>query len=235
MTDMHDVKQVLGMAQDIVFKVGDAVARAGGDSYWGLRHLTTPEGQKTLARIGAVIADANARSGRIKEVPVERRITLKEAIERCHFDEVDPLVEFLFTLPESPDIVREVVPISILGFGYDIEVWGGLEKMVAQLKRRHYRPATLGEGLALAETKEHNLGVTFFLGSTADGPDGVTPMVCYLDECLNDWDQGKQCRTGTKCLRVIEADDRLVRRIDEISKRNKDNSSERSWVLAVRE
>lgn len=234
MYDMREMEHYLGLGQDVLFKLGAAIGKAGGDPYYGLRLLTKPEGQPVLAQLGAIIADHKmAGGGYIKKVGVERRINLKQAMEPCCFDEVDPQVETLFSLPESPGIVREVVPISILCFDYEVKAWGDLNAMVAQLKEKSYRPATLGELLALAETKEYRLGATFALGTVVEKYPGPK-LICYLDEHLGDWDQGKQCRVGKKCLKVANAD-HLAETIGEIRQRNKDNHSERSWLLAVRE
>lgn len=231
MNDVNDVRHILGLSQDVIFKLCDAIAQAGGNGYWGLRHLSTSEGQQTLAKIGALIADH--RDSHIKRIVVERRMSLKEAMDRCEFDEVDPRIETLFSLPESPDIVRETVPISILCNDYGVELWGGLEKVVAQLKKKSYRPATLGELLALIEHGEYNLGATFALGSVVEKyPD--PKLVCYVDEVFSDWDESIRSRTSKKSLKIANAD-RLAEVVGEIRQRNKDNSSERSWVLAVRE
>lgn len=232
MNDMNDVRHCLGLTQDIVFKLGDAVARAGGDSYRGLRLLTTPEGQNVLARIGGILADGNNPD--IHMVAVERRITLNEAIGQCHFDEVDPRILEVFSLPESSDIVRETVAITILCCPYGIDVYGGVEKTTAQLKEQGRRPATLGELLAMAETEDGcNCGATFALGSVAKTSHG--DFVCYVDEEFSDWDEATHRRTPRRCLRMVEADHRLVEKILEIGKRNEKNCSERSWILAVRE
>lgn len=231
MNDMHDVRHILGLSQDIIFKLGDAIARAGGDAYWGLRHLSTSEGQQTLAKIGALIADH--RDSHIKRIVVERRMPLREALDRCEFDEVDPRIETLFSLPESPDVIRETVPISILCNDYGVELWGGLDKVLAQLKNKSYRPATLGEMLALIESKQYNLGATFALGTVVEKYPGPK-LVCYVDEVFSDWDETIKSRTSKKSLKVANAD-HLAEVVGPIRQRNKDNSSDRSWVLAVRE
>lgn len=232
MNNMNDVRHILGLSQDVIFKLCDSIAQAGEDGYLGLRYLSTPEGQQTLCKIGTLIADR--RDHHIKRTLVERRITLKEAIGRCEFDEVDSRIETLFSLPESPDIVRETIPISILCNDYGIELWGGLDKAMAQLKKRSYRPATLGELLALIEHKEYNLGATFALGSVVEKYPNPK-LVCYVDEVFSDWDEAnRRWRSSTKSLKLANAD-HLAEVTGEIRNRKEGDSCGKSWVLAVRD
>ncbi len=232
MESLQEMKHYLGFGQDILFQLGAAIEQAGGNGYWDMRPLTRPEGKKILAQIGAIITDHRMiGSGDIKRVTVERCISVREAIERCHFRKVDPRIEKRFSFLESPDINREVVPIALLSHGHDVMMWGNEEQMVAEMKKKGYRPANLCELLALVAAGKFNLGATFALGSV-DECRSDPKLACYVD-AYHEQDGGHDV---TVCLKVTKTDVvSLTETMNEIRDRRPDSHADKRWILAVRE
>lgn len=226
--DTFEVKSVMGFAGDVLGKLMDATEIAGGrNGYDCLRLLTTPKGQATLAQIGGILADA--RDPDIHKVSVERRISLSDAIDLCNFDEVDPRIREVFSLPMSITVIVENVDIAAINCYGQMGCFGR-DTTIEVLKKQGRRSVTLGELLAAARPNGHlNAGATFALGTvSADG------FICYADQRFSDWDKQAKCRPLKRSLRMVEVS-KLVETIDEIGRRDPNNQSERSWILAVRD
>jgi len=221
MVNRADVTQITGHINDVIGKLMTAAETAGAkNGHECLHFLTKPSGQKTLAKIGEILADVQEKS--LDHITVELR-PLSHSIAMCQFDSVDLGLELLFTEPFLKQ--QSVGPADIVTITAGITFTATIER----LERQGRRPATLAELLAQNRNPVNvREGATFALGTVAITPNGS--FVCYVHAGYDDDELallvgGDKLPPPKRHLKMIKVGD-----ISDVSHVVGDDT----WVLAVR-
>lgn len=223
---MNELRQVLGLEQNVLLGLANAIEQAGGNPIFGLQKIGDIRNPDLLLKLGGIIADAGNLN--VVTVPVNRRIKLSAAIRQCGFDGVDSRI---YCVPEprfEPNAFLEDTPIDNLCFGSHIAA-GSFVEIIKKVEAQGRRCIDIYELLALeAMKKSVARGATFALGTTwklAKGMKGT--FAAYVDAEVTE--KGKL----KKSLMVVEVSE-INERICHIAKRREKFGSNLSWLPVVR-
>jgi len=224
---MNELRKSLGLEQNVMLGLANAIEQAGGNPILGLQKIGDNRNADLLLKLGGIIADAG--NPHIITVKVNRRIQLRDAISKCGFDEVDPRI---FSAPkfEYAPQIADKVPIASLCFGRDIEA-AGLAELTKKVEAQGRRCIDLCELLAITALRGSSVGgADFALGTTWEvEKKKKTFYVAYIDLEVNDAE-----RTNLKkSLRVVETHE-LKKIIQAIATRERTFGSNMSWLPVVR-